>query len=494
MKIDHLLEISVFICGAIVMIFELCGSRILSPFLGTSIFVWTSLIGVVMGSLSAGYYYGGIIADKNPNYKSFGRIMLISGILIIASFLFKEIIPGIFSEIKKLEISSLLSSLFLFAPASFFLGMISPYAAKLKSLEIKDLKKDIGKTVGNLYAISTAGSIFGTFLAGYFLIPFFGTTTILFSIGIILIIFSLIITPLKNQHLFALITFALISYSTPLMLFNEDNIVLEVDSLYDRIFVTEDIHYQTKRPLLYIMNNSSGIQSGMFADKDDDLVFEYTRFYRLGDHFNPNIENALMIGGCGYSYPKDFLKSHPGKKMDVVEIDEAMTKIAEQYFHLDTNHPDLNIYHEDGRTFLNRNNKKYDAIYIDAFNSATAIPYQLTTQESMKKKYDSLNEEGVMIMNIIASINGPKSKFLQAEYKTVSSIFPQTYVFPLHIENEKTVQNIVMIGIKSDKKPSFNNPDPELNRFLSMLYKKEISTNIAILTDDFAPVEYYLNN
>ncbi|MDD4409874.1 MAG: fused MFS/spermidine synthase [Candidatus Pacebacteria bacterium] len=494
MKIKHLLEISVFICGAIVMIFELCGSRILSPFLGTSTFVWTSIIGVIMGSLSLGYYYGGVLADKKSDYENFSKIIMVSGILILVSFWLKEIIPSIFMNIPRLEISSLFSSLFLFAPTSFFLGIISPYAAKLKSKEVKDLKNDIGKTIGNLYAISTAGSIFGTFLAGYFLIPFFGTTTILLSIGIILIILSLLISPLKKTYIIALIIFSTVTYYIPSNMMKENSIVIEVDSLYDRIFISKGEDLRTKRPVLYISNGPDGIQSGMYSDIDNDLLFDYTKFYRLGAHFNPDIRNALMIGGCGYSYPKDFLKKYPDKRIDVVEIDKTMTELAKEYFHLDDKNPNLAIYHEDGRTFLNKNKKQYDAIYIDAFNSATAIPYQLTTKEAIQKNYDSLNDKGVIIINIVSSINGKKSKFLQAEYKTFASIFPQVYVFPVTTNEEKAVQNIMIVAIKSNTPPSFSSNDPELDNYLKKLYKKEINNNIAILTDDHAPVDYYLNN
>ncbi len=494
MKIKYLLEISVFACGAIIMIFELCGARVLSPYLGTSIFVWTSLIGVVMGSLSLGYYFGGILADKKSDYQTFSKVIFLSGILILLSFWFKDIIPSIFMQINRLEISSLLSSLMLFSPASFFLGIISPYAAKLKSKEVKNLKEDIGKTIGNLYAISTAGSIFGTFLAGYFLIPFFGTTTILLSIGIILIILSTIIYPIKTQHLLFIFLFSLSTYLVPASLKPNENIVLEVDSLYDRIFVVSDIDKTTERPVLYIVNNLSGIQSGMYADLDNELLFDYTKFYRLGMHFNPQIENVLMIGGCGYSYPKDFLKTYPNKKIDVVEIDDAMTSIAKQYFYLDEENPNLAIYHEDGRTFLNKNTKQYDAIYIDAFNSATSIPYQLTTIEAVQKEYNSLSENGVVIINTITSIDGKMSKFLKAKYNTLSAVFPQVYIFPLNSQNEKATQNIMIVALKSKEIPIFNSPIKEFDYFLSKLHKEKIISDIAVLTDDFAPVEYYIHN
>src|SRR5665648_670250 len=173
MKISkYLLEIVVFVCGAVVMIFELVGSRVLGPYFGTSIFVWTSLIGIILGSLSIGYYLGGKIADKKSSFKSLSLIIFLAAISIGLTVLIKDfwlfVLQNSFTDIRT---SSVLASLGLFLPASVFLGMVSPYAVKLK---IKNLDTS-ASTVGNLYAISTTGSIFGTFLAGFYLIPHFGT-------------------------------------------------------------------------------------------------------------------------------------------------------------------------------------------------------------------------------------------------------------------------------------------------------------------------------
>ena len=172
-----LLEFVVFVCGVVVMIFEIVGSRILGPYLGTSIFVWTSLIGIILGSLSLGYWLGGIIADKKPSYVLLSWIILLAALFIGLTITGKDIVlrnlPVLFGGIRT---QSIIASLCLFAPTSILLGMVTPYAVKLK---IKDIKTS-GKTVGNLYAISTIGSIIGTFLAGFFLIPSFGSTNILY--------------------------------------------------------------------------------------------------------------------------------------------------------------------------------------------------------------------------------------------------------------------------------------------------------------------------
>lgn len=189
MKIyQYILEITVFVCGAVVMIFELVGSRVLGPYFGTSIFVWTSLIGIILGSLSLGYYLGGKIADKKPNLSNLSLIILLASISIGLTIFIKDSLLVILQiNFTDIRLASALASLILFLPASMLLGMVSPYAVKLK---IENLNTS-GRAVGNLYAISTVGSIIGTFLSGFYLIPRFGTNKLLMILAITLIAVSL---------------------------------------------------------------------------------------------------------------------------------------------------------------------------------------------------------------------------------------------------------------------------------------------------------------
>ncbi len=184
------LEITVFICGAVVMAFEIVGSRMLGPYVGTSVFVWTGIIGVILLCLSLGYYYGGKIADKTPDFKLLAMIILFAGLFIGISTLVKDgllnMLLNVFSDVKLI---SLLASFILFSVPSVLLGMVSPFAARLK---IKTLDKS-GSAVGNLYAISTLGSITGTFLAGFYLIPSFGVTSILYLLALILVLSALLL-------------------------------------------------------------------------------------------------------------------------------------------------------------------------------------------------------------------------------------------------------------------------------------------------------------
>lgn len=487
----YLLEITVFICWAIVMIFELVGSRILWPYLGTSIFVWTSLIGIILWSLSLWYYLGWKIADKKASLEWLSNIILFSALFIILTITSKNFILSIISNnTTNLKISSFFTSLILFSPASILLWIISPYVAKLKITNIATS----GTTVWNLYALSTAWSIFWTFLAWFFLIPFFWTNNLLVILSTVLVLLSIFVSYKKNLMLkiiVLVIAIFILVWIKEIKNIYANNWLIDIDTTYNRvrIYNRTDNNYKKIRSLL--INNEHS--SAMYLDSND-LVYEYTKYYHLAKHFFPNFKNTLMIWGAWYSFPKSFLENYPNSTIDVVEIDPKLTSLAKKYFNLKDN-KNLQIYHEDGRVFLNKTTNKYDVIFWDAFSSHHSLPYQLTTKEAIQKKYDILNKNWIVILNIISSVEWDKWKFLQAEYKTYKSVFPQVFVFPVRNENDwQNLQNIILVAIKSEEKPSLISSDLTINNYLKHLRKLEIDSWLPILTDDYAPVDYYISS
>ena len=485
-----MLKLVVFICGAVVMIFELVGSRMLGPYFGTSIFVWTSLIGIILGSLSVGYYIGGKLADQKPIIHYLSSIIFLAALSIFFALLIKDPLLVFLRNITLNDkIGSVFASIFLFFPASMLLGMVSPYAVKLT---LHNLNTS-GSTAGNLYALSTIGSIVGTFFAGFYLIPWFGTNSLLTILVIVLCATSLL---LERRFLgitlllfttFIASLFIIMDWSS---IFKKNGVV-DIDTTYNRIWI-----YDTKDTKTGEMVRKMGINnenhSSMFL-KSDELVNEYTKYYDMVRHFNPTFRKALMLGGGGYSYPKDYLRKYPENTIDVVEIDPAVTRLAKQFFNLKDN-PRLRIYHEDGRTHINRTRETYDVIFSDAFTSRYAVPYQLTTQEAIEKQYNILNDGGLVILNIISALEGDNGKFLRAEYATYKQIFPQVYLFPVQSTDALELQNIILVALKSNQKPLLTSTDQKIHGYLQHIWKSEIQEDMPILTDDHAPVEYYINN
>lgn len=491
MKIQkYVLEITVFMCGAVVMIFELVGTRVFGPYLGTSIFVWTSLIGVILASLSLGYYFGGRMADKKPSFRRLAFIIFLSAVFLSLTIFTKDVLLMFLQvSISDIRISSVIAALILFLPTNVFLGMVSPYAAKL-TLHNLDTT---GATIGNLYAISTFGSIVGTFSSGFFLIPYFGTNRLLMILSITLLVVSFSISVEKFIKIrFSLLIFLIIEA----IIFNGFNYIsgkgemIDIDTAYNRIWIYNSLDPETNK-LVKILGINNENHSAMFLESNE-LVFDYTKFFHLARHFHPGFKETLILGGGAYSYTKDFLGEYPEATMDAVEIDPKVTEIAKQYFKLKED-PRLAIYHEDGRAYLNTTKKKYDVIFGDAFGSHYSVPYQLTTQEVVQRKYDILNDNGVVLINIISAIEGERGKLLRAEYATYQSVFPRVYIFPVRNPSDGyEVQNIILVALKSNKPPRLSSTDPQLNEYVQHLWKNEISHDVPLLTDNFAPVDYYI--
>lgn len=487
---NFLLEIVVFISGALVMIFEIIGSRILAPYIGTSTYIWTSLIGVILGSLSLGYWLGGKTADKKPKLQFLAGIMFLGGTFLSITILLQNVVLAIISTATlRLEFKSILAALILFAPASVLFGFVTPYAVRLKIQNVEMA----GKTVGRLYALSTIGSILGTFLAGFFLLPFVGSIRTLYLIAGIMFAMSLLLAPFKitTTNLFAVFLFPGSIFLNEIYAYAmfQTYEMRDFDTQYNRLQIYRAEDNETKKPIKVLATDPLSSQSAMFLESDE-LALSYTKYYHLLRHFKPDFETTLIIGGAAFSFPKDYLRVYPNKQIDVVEIDPQMTQIARQYFRLEDN-PNLQIFHEDGRIFLNRNEKKYDVILVDAFNSIYSIPFQLTTIEAVRKMNNSLKDDGIVILNLITTLEGDGTKFLQAEYKTYKEIFPNIYLFKAKAEKSNDIaQNVILLATKSNK-TSFETADEQIAGLLKNKIESPTDLSLPILTDDLAPVEYY---
>ncbi len=498
-SIGWTLELTVFVCGALVMIYEITGSRIVAPFLGASTYVWTSLIGVILGALSLGYWLGGRTADSRPDVRMLAGAIFTAGGLVGVTILFKDIALAMISQAPVwLEVRTLFAALVLFAPASIALGFVIPYATKLRLGSLKDS----GKTVGRLYALSTVGSIAGTFLAGFFLIPFVGSVRTLYLIAVVLFVLAIVLGGLAfTRHNFALITIFVLgvagSEGTSYLLFRSNNLY-DIDTEYSRVrvFDTKDPH--TGRIMKAMATDPSYVQSARYLD-GDDLALAYTRFYHLVRFYKPGHKKALMIGGAGYSFPQAHLRNYPDAAIDVVEIDPGMTEIAERFFNLKDD-PRLNIFHEDGRVFLrNRADGQYDAVFMDAFGSLFTVPYQLTTVEAVRDMHRLLNDDGVVIFNIGSAIHGPASYFLRAELATYRAVFADVHLYKVHSDNpDERLQNLMIVACK--RVCNSDQPQPvvatefdgtNLNKLLANRYNGDLPADLPVLTDDLAPVERY---
>ncbi|MCL2846898.1 MAG: fused MFS/spermidine synthase [Firmicutes bacterium] len=468
---------SVFVCGAGVMIVELVGVRLLAPYFGTAMFVWASIIGVILGAMAFGYHLGGRIADRNATYNGFAFYIGLCATLTILVSVLAEPVLALFSLPAIAPIvGAFISAMILYIPVSIAFGIITPYAIKLSFMACKEEADKHGKIVGNINSIATVGSITGTFLAGFVLIPFLGATTVMVSVAAAIIILAFVVN-IKNKWVTQvplIVMFVIIvvgSFVSYVQVVSVPGMVYRTNTQYNTVTIADRGNVRT-------MFLGTGRSSARFLDSDD-LVFEYTRLYDLAFDFHDNIQTTLMIGGAGYSYPQYFVRNHTGT-MDVIEIDPGVTELARRFMGL-TDHPRMRIFHRDARIFLNNNEKRYDVIFGDAFVARTP-PWHLTTVQAKQRIHASLADDGIYIINIIDRVAG--GRLFAAIYHTMARVFPYQLVFrpQYHYTELGDVQNITIMAFKNEPLASGT------SEFHYRQYHGTVPRGM-ILTDDRAPVE-----
>lgn len=478
------LEIIVLLSGAIGMGLELIAARVLSPYVGSSNVVWTSIIGIILASMSVGYWIGGKRADKIASKNQVSKILLYSAIFTSIIPLLETIIVKNFAGIiGNLIIVAIICSIIVFSIPSFLLAMVTPYAVKIKSEE----EDDIGSISGRMSSLSTIGCIAGTFIMGFILIPFVGVSNINLGVTILILIMAVVIREKKDKKFLWMIILiiCIITIITILgkIAFKKSNsdIVLDTDSQYSRIWVKRIDVGKTSYKTLQV---DTGIES-YIDEKTGEMGAKYLRYYDLFEYLNKNANSTLLIGGAAYTYPIHYLQKYDDKKIDVVEIDEKMTQIAKEQFGLNTNNERLKIYSQDGRSFLNYSKEKYDTILIDAFKG-TNVPFELTTFEALANAKNRLNENGIVLTNIISSLEGKESKLIKYEYATYKKVFDDVKIYQVGNKDVFESQNLILVGIKGT---------PLINESKYLEYEEYLNTEVKnyssdkkISTDNYAPI------
>jgi len=470
------LYLLVFTAGTAVMILEIVASRFFAPYIGTSMYVWTALIGIVMAGLSTGYALGGYLGDKWKSLEKLQLLIAITGFWILGLGMLRDfLLLWLSLVLPSVILIAVVGSLLLLLLPSVLLGIVSPYAIRLAAIDLQH----VGQTAGRIAAISTVGSILGTFLAGFVFIPLLGTTTILFTLSVILVMIPALRITWKTSFflLFFLFIFP-VGVSSQQRSTSELHTLLGIidqrDTPYSVISVRELLHSPTSKPyrLLQIDNGHHG---AAFISNDDDHVFAYTRAYALLDRLRPGAKKGLLLGGGTYTIAHHFLKRNPERTIDAVEIDPLVTEIARKYFPVPTER--LTITHEDARTFLNREDAPgtYHVVFGDTFQSSNSIPFHLTTREAVEHIARLLDRDGIYVLNVIGTATGPLSTFVSAEFNTLKSVFPHVAV--LLIDEEQTPRNILLFASKQ----------PFLTDIPGVVVFSP--TTDLILTDNYAPVE-----
>jgi spermidine synthase len=468
----------------------MAGSRVVAPYMGTSLIVWTSLIGIIMASLACGYWIGGRVADKRPSCELLSKIITAAAVVTaLVAVAADPLLAALASGVRDVYAGSVIAALCLFAVPSALMGMVSPFIVRLAIHNLGSA----GSTVGRFSAMSSAGSILGTFLGGFVLISFFSSRTILFLVALILL-FTAFVVYRANRKFLAGATVLTVFFGILLeggaMLMTSD--VINIDTPYNTIRIMDTNVYNSGRKIRILQTDPLGAQSLMYLDNPAELYSDYTKFYDLAFHYKPDVKKVLMLGGGGYCVPRHITATRPDVAVDVVELDYGITEAAREYFYL-KDRPGQAIYHEDARLFLNREaasgERKYDAIFEDVFGSSYNIPFHMTTAECMARVRDMLAPDGIFVVNIISSIDG---ELFSGIYSSIANSFPAVMIFPATYPNSGAIrQNVMIVAMTSDSVPERDPENDYMAGLLQHRWTRPFTPKIPAFTDAFAPVEKY---
>ena len=409
----------VFVSSACIMILELVAGRMIAPHVGSSLYTWTSVIGVVLAGISLGNYLGGRLADRWASLRFLGGVYVLAALtsfIVLWVDRMGRVTPNDWPIVA--EILVLTTAMF-FIPCTI-LGTISPIVAKLA---VSDLAKT-GRTVGEIYAAGALGSIVGTFATGFVLIAWFGTYTIV--IGVALLLGALGILFLLGARWQALLfAIALVVCCAALarnLEWHKGPCVRETNYYCIKIY-DEQVGGEPIRQLVL----DHLVHSYVSLTDPTTLVYGYEKIYAEMAQYRARTKHppdVLMIGGGGYTFARYMKAIYPPTEMHVIEIDPGVTEFAYAELALK---PEWNILttNEDARTFFARPpTKKYDLILGDAFNHYS-VPYHLTTKEFNDRVRQWLTDDGLYVVNII---DGPYGEFVRAYYHTLRQTFKYVYL------------------------------------------------------------------
>lgn len=489
-----------FFCGMSIMAVELSATRLLAPYFGTSQIIWTVVIGLIMISLSLGNILGGKLADKVGSMdKLFKMIWIASAwialiplggryVIAMSIYMFMWILPD-----NLLVSGSIFSSLVIFSFPLVILGMASPFLVKLGVRSIENM----GRTTGRIYALSTIGSIIGTFIPTFLTIPNIGTSKTFF-------IFSLILNVLCLYHFIVnregkrfrlainsasaviILMLVMVPVNTSYAFWQKN--ILEEESLYNYLRVTEDAN-----SVILSTNAAIGVQS--IYKKDDSLSGYYYEYALMAPFFIRDMDfhkksDILVLGFGTGTFSKQCKKFFPNSVHDGVEIDRKIVNLAAEHFNLKKE--EASVYVNDGRTFLmGREAKMYDLILVDAYHDIT-IPFHMATREFFQEAKKHLKKNGVLMINI--NMRPEKNtKIMDYLTQTLKSVMKKAYKCDIQCVTNTIViasddENCRLHYSENIRNLDTKHPLYDISRYVDGNLV-EISGSECILTDEVAPVE-----
>ncbi len=479
----HYVLVASFVVGAVILILEILGTRVISPYYGGSIYVWSSLIAVTLASLAIGYLLGGYAADRQPYVSALAAEMIGGALLLL-------LIPWIrrsvltWSTPLGLEVGSLVSAAVLFAPPLVLLSMTTPLAIRLVTSEFTVL----GRGVGRVYGVSTLGSMVGAIMTGFVLIPTFSVRSLLVGLALTLLTLGSGGFLLARRALTAAGAGALALLVGTLLgttATRPSNVVYVGNSFYGELKVVD---VRNARVLLI-----NGLDNGFVDRTTFESLAPYIAYFAYLPAARPQAARALLIGLGSGSVPRTFHLRHR-IATEVVEIDPAIVQIARRYFDFPADAP---VIVADGRQYVEHTSKTYDFVVLDAFSSEVH-PVHLFTREFFESVDRVLTRDGVFAINMVSVPYGEPAAW-RAVYATLKERFALVRVFlgaDLAPQDVTRYTNLFFVASHEALPSAGSLPgrDAREAEVFAHLARREIVVRPApevelVLTDDYNPLD-----
>lgn len=505
-----LVYLNAFVSGAVIMAFEMLGSRYLNPYFGSGIYTWAALIATVLIALMVGYFLGGWLADRWPTHKLLAGLIMISSVyLAFVPLAADGVLAAIFDAIESVRIGSLAAALaLLFIPLTL-LGVYSPFAIRLT---LRSTEQS-GRVAGRVYGISTFGSVFGTLFATFWLIPTLGSRSITYLLAGVALLSGLSFLAavpaisggmrratatlgwLVLAPAAALVSFgafpALAQQSGIFERYNsggeEERLLEQIETSYNNIYVTQRGDFLT---MSFRVRRRDETESVINLLDLGELPLPYTRAMTVALAYADNLDRMLMIGLGGGTTSRYVGRHVKDIDVTVVELDRGVINMTKKHFKLKEG-PRYHLIERDGRVHLMRNRKaRYDVIMVDAFRGGY-VPFHLLTREFYELLKARLTPGGVAVFNVHGG-----TRLFESTMKTLTTVFGHVETVPAAGSIITVVRNGPPLSIyeatkRAEVRQARYKFRYDLRILLQSRQKIAIGPRARILTDDFAPVNLY---
>jgi spermidine synthase len=501
-----MLILSVFIAGMTSLAAELAASRLLGNVFGTANLVWANIIGLILLYLTTGYFIGGRWADRSPSPKTFYQIVCwaaftVGLIPIVARPILLWAASGVAALNAPVAGGSFIATLLLFAVPITLLGCVSPFAIRLSAKNVHG----VGSSAGRIYAISTLGSLIGTFLPVLILIPSIGTTrTYLFFSGLLVIVALIGLWQADRKraliYLWMPVVIALLaifSVGGPIKAPpNGWELKYETESAYNFIQVIERPSDGTRYLLL---NEGQGLHS--FYNPTNLVSNGTWDFFLVGAFFNQapfspsRVKSLGLVGLAAGTIAKQYTQVFGPIPIDGIEIDPAIVEAGRRYF--DMTEPNLNVIVEDGRWALAHSPNTYTVIGVDAYR-LPYIPPQLTTVEFFSDVRSHLTNDGALVINVGRTTHD--RRLIEAMAATLHVVFPSVHVMDVPNTFNSIVVATVQPTATENLAANLAALPADVHPLLRYTLQRAVDSlqptvyGDTVFTDDVAPVEQLTNS